>query len=103
MGRNANCYDADSSLDAAHWLPLEHVEEIKLRPSIPIVTKEDYLKFEYHDDGEPEDVAEDAIEYQITEIPLKRLRVFLISGKRLRKIDVSDFWVAEGNSDAFRY
>ena len=103
LGRNAICYDADPSLHAADWLLLEHVEEIKLRPSNPIETKEDYLKFEYHDNVEPEDVAGDAIEYLITEIPLKRLHLFLITGKRLRKFDLSDFWVAEGNSDAFRY
>ena len=87
LGRNANCYDADPLLHAADWLPLPHVEEIKFTPAVPLVMKEDYQKFAYLDPGEPEENAADSMEYQITAIPLRRLRVIFNCGERIRKIE----------------
>ena len=104
FGRNANCYNAELSLHVADFIPLPHVEEVRLTPAIPLAMNEHYNRFEFFEkEGEPEDCATDSVAFQMTQIPLNRLRSILNGVKKLKKIDLSHTWFTEENAAAFRY
>jgi len=96
LGRNAVCYDA-APPHAADFLPLPHVEQVVFKARVPFVLKEQSKSFRF-----PDDSPDSSIEYQITKLPLARLRLILNRCSNLRKLDMSEMWLGRENAAAFR-